>query len=117
MRTRKIKSLCAEVLGLELENKNQRMFFESLCLFDLSRMRFRQVMLYGVPQRNDSPKLKNAAFVLDQYYGLNGGQPKTLKEVGKSLKMSQENVRSIKEYALRRLRKRKLLTNNSLHLC
>lgn len=43
--------------------------------------------------------------VLSLYYGLDGGKPRTLEEIGETLKLTRERVRQIKERAIRRLRK------------
>jgi RNA polymerase primary sigma factor len=43
--------------------------------------------------------------ILGEYYGLNGGKPKTLDEIGELFELTRERVRQIKERAIRRLRK------------
>ncbi|MBL7870897.1 MAG: RNA polymerase sigma factor RpoD/SigA [Cyclobacteriaceae bacterium] len=42
--------------------------------------------------------------VICDYYGLNGGHPMTLEEIGDKFKLTRERVRQIKEKATRRLR-------------
>jgi len=44
------------------------------------------------------------ADILSMYYGLNGHEPKTLREIGDVLKLTNERVRQIKEFAKRKLR-------------
>ncbi len=43
--------------------------------------------------------------ILSEYYGLSGGKPKTLDEIGELFDLTRERVRQIKERAIRRLRK------------
>ncbi len=42
--------------------------------------------------------------ILNMYFGLNGFEQKTLKEIGKKLKLTNERVRQIKSAALKKLR-------------
>lgn len=44
------------------------------------------------------------ADILSMYYGLNGHEPKTLREIGDVLSLTNERVRQIKELAKRKLR-------------
>ena len=44
--------------------------------------------------------------ILEMYYGLDDGRPKTLEEIGKKLGISRERVRQLKERALRTLRQK-----------
>jgi RNA polymerase primary sigma factor len=44
------------------------------------------------------------ADVIRYYFGLNGGQPFTLEEIGEKFELSRERVRQIKEKAIRRLK-------------
>jgi len=44
------------------------------------------------------------ADILSMYYGLNGNEPKTLREIGDVLSLTNERVRQIKELAKRKLR-------------
>lgn len=51
--------------------------------------------------------------ILEMYYGLDDGKPKTLEEIGKQLGISRERVRQLKERALKTLKQKhgKLLKN------
>jgi RNA polymerase primary sigma factor len=42
--------------------------------------------------------------IIEMYYGLDNGEPKTLKEIGKIFGITRERVRQIKEHAIERLR-------------
>ncbi len=44
--------------------------------------------------------------ILEMYYGLDDGRPKTLEEIGKKLGISRERVRQLKERALRTLKQK-----------
>lgn len=44
------------------------------------------------------------ADVIRQYFGLNGGHPMTLEEIGENFDLTRERVRQIKEKAIRRLK-------------
>ncbi len=57
-----------------------------------------QEMLSTLPPRDQK--------VLNMYFGLADGKPKTLEEIGKRLGISRERVRQIKERALKTLREK-----------
>ena len=42
--------------------------------------------------------------IINQYYGLDGGKPRTLEEIGEELNLTKERVRQINEKALKKLR-------------
>jgi len=44
------------------------------------------------------------ADVIRLYFGLNGGHPMTLEEIGEAFDLTRERVRQIKEKAIRRLK-------------
>ncbi len=44
--------------------------------------------------------------ILEMYYGLDDGRPKTLEEIGKQLGISRERVRQLKERALKTLKQK-----------
>ena len=44
-------------------------------------------------------------FVIENAFGLNGNEPKTLEEIGKEMNISRERVRQLKEQALLRMKK------------
>ena len=44
------------------------------------------------------------ADVVRLYFGLNGGHPMTLEEIGEKFDLTRERVRQIKEKAIRRLK-------------
>lgn len=48
---------------------------------------------------------KKEAYVISEYFGLGITAPKTLEQIGKSMNLSSERIRQIKERALQRLRK------------
>ena len=47
---------------------------------------------------------KREAQVLRMHFGLEGGDPMTLQEIGRRFRLTKERVRQIKERALRKLR-------------
>jgi RNA polymerase primary sigma factor len=55
-------------------------------------------------ERTISTLTPREADVIRYYFGLNGGQPHTLEEIGEKLELTRERVRQIKEKALRRLK-------------
>lgn len=54
---------------------------------------------------------KREAEVIECFFGINGGQPMSLDEIGMRLNLTRERVRQIKEKAIRRMRKSKLARN------
>ena len=42
--------------------------------------------------------------IMQMYFGLNGLEPLTLKEIGDELDLTNERVRQIKEFAIKKLR-------------
>lgn len=55
-------------------------------------------------QRALSTLTPREADVISLYFGLNGGHPMTLEEIGERFDLTRERVRQIKEKAIRRLR-------------
>ncbi len=55
-------------------------------------------------QRALSTLTQREADVIALYFGLNGGHPMTLEEIGERFDLTRERVRQIKEKAIRRLR-------------
>jgi len=67
--------------------------------FDLERRQLRNTLAGGIqrlPERE--------ADVVGRYFGLNGVPPETLSEIGRSMGVSRERARAIKDSALTRLR-------------
>ena len=48
-------------------------------------------------------------YIVEQYYGIDGGKGKNLEELGKELKITKERVRQIKQASLKKLRSEILL--------
>lgn len=48
-------------------------------------------------------------YIVEQYYGIDGGKGKNLEELGKELKITKERVRQIKQGSLKKLRSEILL--------
>ena len=48
-------------------------------------------------------------FIVEKYYGINGGKSKNLEELGKELGITKERVRQIKDSAIKKLRSEILL--------
>jgi RNA polymerase primary sigma factor len=43
----------------------------------------------------------NQRTVIEMYYGLNGGEPRTLDEIAEHMELSRERIRQIKNTAVR----------------
>lgn len=59
----------------------------------------------GVPERE--------RYIISDYFGLDGGKPKTLDEIGVEFNLTKERVRQLNEKALKKMRSNALLKNIS----
>jgi RNA polymerase primary sigma factor len=59
----------------------------------------------GVPERE--------RYIISDYFGLDGGKPKTLDEIGIEFNLTKERVRQLNEKALKKMRSNALLKNIS----
>lgn len=57
----------------------------------------------GVPERE--------RYIISDYYGLDGGKPKTLDEIGEEFNITKERVRQLNEKALKKMRSNALIKN------
>lgn len=68
---------------------------ETELLYDSLRKEIDRAVSTLTPRESDVVKL---------YFGLNGGHPMTLEEIGEKFDLTRERVRQIKEKAIRRLK-------------
>jgi RNA polymerase primary sigma factor len=55
-------------------------------------------------------------YIVHDYYGLDGDNPKTLDEIGEDLNLTKERVRQLNEKALKRMRSNALLKNINFNI-
>jgi RNA polymerase primary sigma factor len=59
----------------------------------------------GVPERE--------RYIISDYFGLYGGSPKTLDEIGEEFNLTKERVRQLNEKTLKKMRSNALIKNIS----
>lgn len=77
---------------------------------DGSVMNIKQVieeLFDGVPERE--------RYIIYDYYGLDGDNPKTLDEIGTEMNLTKERVRQLNEKALKKMRSNALIKNLSIN--
>lgn len=75
-----------------------------------SMMNVKQVieeLFDGVPERE--------RYIIYDYYGLDGDNPKTLDEIGSEMNLTKERVRQLNEKALKKMRSNALIKNLSIN--
>jgi len=91
--------------------------FISNTAFDDIETKFNKDSLYLEIAKIFKEKLsQRESDILNMYFGLNGHEKKTLKEIGKKLKLTNERVRQIKSLALKKMRQHSTISRLFEHI-